>query len=80
MGNSINVTIFHQLGYFWKLIVIFRKYEVAKRKSNILGYFLPKQFVLHFHRNTQFQKWFVVSILRYQRGFDLEVVNFQAGF
>ncbi len=38
---------FHPLGYFWKLIVIFREDEVAKRNCNILGYFSPP--------NQQFQ-------------------------
>jgi hypothetical protein len=35
--------IFHQLGYFWKLIVIFWKDEVAQNNGNFLGYFLFKQ-------------------------------------
>ncbi len=32
--------IFHQLGYFWRFIVIFWKDEVAQRNGDILGYFL----------------------------------------
>jgi hypothetical protein len=35
--------IFHQLGYFWRLIMIFWKDEVAQRNGNILGYFLQLQ-------------------------------------
>ncbi len=35
--------IFHQLGYFWKLIMIFWKDEVAQNNSDFLGYFLFKQ-------------------------------------
>jgi hypothetical protein len=43
--------IFHQLGYFWKLIVIFWKDEAAQSNSDILGYFLLGQIVLYFHLN-----------------------------
>ncbi len=32
--------IFDQLGYFWKLSVIFNKDELAQKNGNIFGYFL----------------------------------------
>jgi hypothetical protein len=35
--------IFHQLGYFWRLIIIFWKDKVAQNNGVILGYFLFKQ-------------------------------------
>ncbi len=34
---------FGQLGYFWKLIMIIWKDEVAQRNGNILGYFLLRR-------------------------------------
>jgi hypothetical protein len=34
---------FCQLGYFWKLIMIFFKDEFAQRYGDTLGYFLAKQ-------------------------------------
>ncbi len=36
-------TIFHQLGYFLRLIMIFCKDEVAKNNGDFLGFFLYKQ-------------------------------------
>jgi hypothetical protein len=35
--------IFWQLGYFWRLIMIFWKDEVAQNNGNFWGYFLFKQ-------------------------------------
>jgi hypothetical protein len=35
--------IFHQLGYLWRLIMIFWKDEVAQNNGNFWGYFLFKQ-------------------------------------
>ncbi len=35
--------IFRQLGYFWRLIMIFWKDEVAQINGDFLGYFLFKQ-------------------------------------
>jgi hypothetical protein len=35
--------IFHQLGYFWRLIMIFWEDEVAQYNGDFLGYFLFKQ-------------------------------------
>ncbi len=32
--------IFYQLGYFWRLIMIFWKDEVAQNNAYFLGYFL----------------------------------------
>jgi hypothetical protein len=34
---------FWQLGYFWRLIMIFWKDEVAQNNGNFWGYFLFKQ-------------------------------------
>ncbi len=57
--------IFCQLGYFWMPNVTFWKDEVDRRNCNNLGYFLFKQFFLHFHLNRQFQnmvcRYFEVS-------------------
>ncbi len=41
-GDQI-VQFFCQLGYFWRLIMIFWKDEVAQNNGNFLGYFLVKQ-------------------------------------
>jgi hypothetical protein len=35
--------IFHQLGYFWRHIMIFWKEEVAQNYGNFLGYFMLRQ-------------------------------------
>ncbi len=41
-------TIFCQLGYFWRLIMIFWKDEVAQNNGDFLGYFLFKQLYNNF--------------------------------
>jgi hypothetical protein len=38
-----DLAIFHQLGFVWKLIIIFWKDEVAQRNGDILGYFWRMQ-------------------------------------
>jgi hypothetical protein len=40
--------IFCQLGYFWKLIMIFWKDAIAPKYGNIFGYFLLKQMLYIF--------------------------------
>ncbi len=39
----IRVTRLGQFGYFWRLIMIFLKDEVAQNNGNFWGYFLFKQ-------------------------------------
>jgi hypothetical protein len=60
------------LGYFGKLIVIFGENEVAQRNGNILGNFLLEQ-ILTFSSKW----WFLVSILRFQEWFDVDIFDSQ---
>jgi hypothetical protein len=41
--GSPDWAIFHQLDYFWRVIMIFREDEVAQNNGNFWGYFLFKQ-------------------------------------
>ncbi len=65
--------IFRQLGYFWRLIIIFWKDEVAQNNSNLWGYFLLMQIYHIFTYISSFKTWF----LRFQKRFDLDVSGFQ---
>jgi hypothetical protein len=47
--------IIHQLGYFWRLVMIFSKDEEAQNNEDILGDFLLKQIYYIFHLTKQFQ-------------------------
>ncbi len=57
--------IFRQLGYFWRLIMIFWKDEVAQNNGDFLGNFLIKQIYYIFTKIRSFKTWFVVGILRF---------------
>ncbi len=65
--------MFLQLGYFWNLILIFWKDEVAESNGNILGYFWFKQMYCNFTWIGMFKTWFVIAILRFQKWFDVDV-------
>jgi hypothetical protein len=69
--------IFHQLGYIWRLIIIFWKDEVAPSNDIILGYFLLKQIYYIFTQIDMFKTWFVASILRFQKWLDVDILDFQ---
>jgi hypothetical protein len=68
---------FCQLGYFWKLIMIFWKDEVAQNNDSFLGYFLFKRIYYIFTSISSYKTWFVVGILRFQKWFDVDVLGFQ---
>ncbi len=80
MNRVTRLSIFLPMGYLWMPIATFRKEEVAQIISYIFGYFLLKQFFLHFPLNKQFKKLFVVSISRFQKQFVINVPNFKLGF
>ncbi len=65
--------IFQQFGYFWRLIMILCKVEVAQNN----GYFLFKKIYYIFILRSSFKTWFVVGILRFQKWFDVGVLGFQ---
>jgi hypothetical protein len=69
--------MFCQLGYFWRLIVIFWKDEVAQSNVAILGYFLFKQIYYIFTKIGMFKTWFIVGILRFQKGFEANILDFK---
>ncbi len=52
--------------YIWKLIMIFWKDEVTQRNGDILDYFLA----------SSFKTWFVEGILRFQKWFDVDILDF----
>jgi hypothetical protein len=60
--------IFHQLGYFWRLIMIFWKDEVAQRNGDILGYFLHKHIFYIFIQINSFKTWSAEGILGFKSG------------
>jgi len=67
--------IFCQLGYFWRLIMIFWKDEVAQNNGDFLSYFLFKEIYYIFTEMSNFKTWFVVGILRFLNWFDVEFSN-----
>ncbi len=70
--------IFRQLGYFWRLIMIIWKDEVAQRNGDILGYFLFKQINYIFTEISSFRTRFVVGIRRFHKWFDVDVLGLSA--
>jgi hypothetical protein len=48
--------------------------EVAQRNGDILGYFLLKHI---FTKIGTFKTWFVVGILRFQKRFNVHILDFQ---
>ncbi len=70
---------FCQLGYFWMPIVPVWKDEVAQRNGDILGYLLLKQLLYVITKISSFKTWFVVGILRFQKGFVVDVSDFKIG-
>jgi hypothetical protein len=71
VGRPYWVT-FHQLGYFWKLPVI--SFERMKEPKEMAKFW--QNFCLHFHLNKRFKTQFFVGILRFQKQFDVEVLDF----
>ncbi len=55
--------------FFWKN-------EIAQSNDTILGYFLFKQIYYIFTYTGIFKTWLVVNILRFQKLFDEDILDF----
>jgi hypothetical protein len=55
----------------------FRKDKIAQRNGSILGCFLIMQIYYIFTLISSFKTWFIVRILRFLMGFDVDVLDFQ---
>jgi hypothetical protein len=51
--------------------------KIAQRYGDILGYFLLRQKIYFFTLKGSLDTWFVVSIFRFQKWFDVVVFNFK---
>ncbi len=58
-------------------IMTFWNYEVAQRNGNILGFFLPKQMFYIFTKINSLKVGFIAGILKFQKWFYLDVLDFQ---
>jgi hypothetical protein len=68
---------FSPIGLLLGALCDFLKVEVALRNGDILGYFLFKQIYYNLTYISCLKTWFVVSILRFQKWFDVDVLGFQ---